>query len=61
MHYAVVDGRATAQEIDEIDGQGLLVTEGTVVRVDRGRKRITIRFDRGDTETFELTDRSCCG
>lgn len=34
------------------------MTEGAVVRIDRGRKRIAVRFDNGRTEVFELTPRA---
>jgi hypothetical protein len=61
VHYAVVGGETSAQEIDRIGDDGLNVTEGTVIRIDRGRKQITIRFDNKDTETFQLTDRAALG
>ena len=61
VHYTVAWGNASALEIDQISDDGLEATEGTVVRIDRGRKNITIRFDNGESETFELTDRAARG
>jgi hypothetical protein len=58
VHYNVTGGEPAAREVDVIGGQGLEVTEGTVTRVDRGRKQITVRYDGGKTETFRLTDRA---
>lgn len=37
---------------------GLKVTEGTVTKIDRRRRQITIRFDNATTETFQLTERA---
>lgn len=55
VHYTVAGGNASAIEIDLLEAGGLLVTEGMVSRIDRGRKHIAIRFDDGRTETFQLT------
>lgn len=49
---------AVATEIDRIGDEGLTVAEGTVTRIDRRQKQITIRFDNGKTETLKLTDRA---
>jgi hypothetical protein len=49
---------ASAQAIDLIDNDGMHVTEGTVIRIDRSRKHIAIMFDHDRTETFELTERT---
>jgi hypothetical protein len=58
VHYTVANGVAAAQEIDQIGPDGLRVTEGRVIDVNRARKQITIRFDDGRTETLRLTDRA---
>ena len=59
LHYSGTGSEASAREIDQIgEDNGLKITEGRVVRIDRGRKAITIRFDDGKTETFRLTDRA---
>ena len=62
VHYAVVGADETAEEIDRVGGdrsdEGIKVTEGRVIRVDRGRKQITIRYDGGATDTLQLTERA---
>jgi len=59
VHYTVQGGEESAREIGRIRGdEGLKVTEGGVTRIDHARKRITIRFDHGKTETLRLTDRA---
>jgi hypothetical protein len=56
VHYTQIGADATAQEIDLIGGdQGLKTTEGVLVRVDRKRQQITIKFANGSTETLQLT------
>jgi hypothetical protein len=45
-------------EIDRLGDEGLKSTEGVVMRVDRGRKQIAVKFADGKTETFRLTDRA---
>jgi hypothetical protein len=54
----VESGAPTALEIDRVGDRGFQVTEARVVRIERGRKRITVRFADGRTETFQLTDRA---
>ena len=61
VHYTVVGGDAAVLELDQISDDGLSVTEGTVIRIDRGRKQITIRFDNGKAEVFQLTERAASG
>jgi hypothetical protein len=58
VHYTMSGGNASAEEIDGIGDEGLKTTEGTVTRIERGRKQIVVRFDNGQTETFRLTDRA---
>ena len=58
VHYTVQSGLETAQEVDRIDAAGLKEIEGRVIRVDRGKKQISVRFPDGQTETFQLTDRA---
>ena len=58
IHYTVEGSSQTAREIDILGDEGLKVTEGRVVKIDRGRKQITIRFGNGQTETLRLTDRA---
>ena len=57
IHYTMESGGPTVSEIDRV-ADGFEVTEARVVRIDRGQKRITVRFDNGRTESFQLTDRA---
>jgi hypothetical protein len=58
VHYTVEGASEAAHEIDRLGDEGLKSTEGVVMRVDRGRKQIAIKFADGKTETFRLTDRA---
>lgn len=58
VHYREEAGQPLVQEIDHIGDDGLKVTEGIVVRIGRGRKQITVRFESGKTETFQVSDRA---
>ena len=58
VHYTVDGANEAAHEIDRVGDEGLKSTEGVVMRVDRGRKQIMIKFADGKTETFRLTDRA---
>ncbi|HEY2151802.1 MAG TPA: hypothetical protein VGH34_13410 [Vicinamibacterales bacterium] len=58
IHYTVAGSVQSAQEIDAVGDEGLKTSEGTVARIDRSRKQITIRFDNGKTESFQLTERA---
>jgi hypothetical protein len=57
IHYTMESGEPTVSEIDRL-ADGFEVTEARVVRIDRGQKRITVRFGDGRTESFQLTDRA---
>jgi hypothetical protein len=54
IHPRVSDELA-AEEIDVLGGDGLKITEGRVIHVDRRKKEITIRYGNGRTETLQLT------
>ena len=56
IHYTIETGEPTIREIDRVADAGFQVTEARVARIDRGRKRITVRFADGRTEAFQLTD-----
>ena len=58
VHYTVQGAEEAAREVDVIGGDGLEVTEGLVTHVDRGRKQVTVRYDNGKTEIFQLTERA---
>jgi hypothetical protein len=57
VHYVTKGAQVAVAELDRVGDDGLKTKEGVVTQVDRGRKRITIRFDDGATETLELTGR----
>ena len=58
IHYTIERGEPTVREIDRVADAGFEVTEARVVRIERGRKLITVRFGDGRTETFQLTERA---
>ena len=58
VHYTVEGVDQSAREIDRIGDEGLKTTEGVVTRIDRRGKQITVRFDNGKNEIFQLTDRA---
>ena len=58
VHYKIDGAEESIEEIDRVADEGLKVTEGVVVRVDRRRKRITLKLGSGWTETMRLTDRA---
>ena len=58
IHYSTEGGQQTAREIDQVGDEGLLETEGTITRIERGKKQITVQIGQGQPETFELTDRA---
>jgi hypothetical protein len=58
IHYTIETGEPTVREIDRVSDAGFEVTEARVVRIERGRKLITVRFGDGRTETFQLTERA---
>ncbi|PWT80619.1 MAG: hypothetical protein C5B57_11970 [Blastocatellia bacterium] len=57
--HSTADGEEqVAREVDVIGGEGLKTTEGVVTRIDRGHRQISVRYDNGKTETFQLTERA---
>lgn len=58
VHYRIEGAGDSIEEIDSVAGDGLKVAEGVLVRLDRGGKHITLKFDNGKTETLPLTDRA---
>ena len=58
IHYTIERGEPTVREIDRVADAGFEVTEARVVRIERARKQITVRFGDGRTETFQLTERA---
>jgi Cu/Ag efflux protein CusF len=58
VHYTSKGTEDTAEEIDHIGKDGLKATEGTVKKIDRGAKTITIATADGGEQTFHLLDRA---
>jgi len=59
IHFTVDPSSGpSAREIDRVGDEGLYMTEGRVSRLDRARRQITIKYDNGSTELFQLTDRA---
>jgi hypothetical protein len=58
VHYRAEGLSRTAEEVDRLDGQGLQVTEGRVVSIDRGRGEIKVRLEGDRTETLKLSTRA---
>jgi Cu/Ag efflux protein CusF len=56
VHYTTKGTVNTAEEIDHIGKDGLRVTQGTLKKVDRGAKTITIAMADGTEQTFRLLD-----
>ncbi len=57
VHYTLTAGEAAAREIDVV-GDRVKVTEGAVAKLDRAHHRLTVRYDNGTTETFQLSERA---
>ena len=58
IHPRANDAQLSAEEIDVLGDEGLKITEGRVIHVDRRKKEITIRYGNGKTETLQLTTRA---
>lgn len=56
VHYTAKGAEETAEEVDRIGNDGLHVAEGTVSRIDRGGKAMTIRTASGAEETYKMAD-----
>jgi hypothetical protein len=58
VHYTAEGDHKTANEIDRIGEDGLQAVEGTVTKVDRHAKTISIRLADGTRQTLRLTERA---
>ena len=58
VHYSDAKGKDTAVEIDRVGKDGLKGTEGTISKLDRAGKTITVKTVDGTEHTFELTERA---
>jgi hypothetical protein len=61
IHRTVSGTGASVEEIDLVGDEGLQITEGSVTRIDRRNKEITIRYANGKTETLQMTSRAAAG
>ena len=58
VHYVVDGEKKTALEIDRVGDGGLSLVDGTLLRVDRAAKTLTIQLADDSTVTLRLTDRA---
>jgi hypothetical protein len=58
VHYMAGAREETALEVDRLDAEGLKTMEGVVTRVDRGKRKISIRLGDGSIQTLVLTERA---
>ena len=58
VHYRIEGGEESVDEVDRVAGEGLKILEGTVIKLDRRRREITLKSGSGVTETLRLTDRA---
>ena len=58
VHHRIEGAEQSVEEIDRVADEGLKVTEGLVVRLNRRQREITLKFGDGTTETLRLTDRA---
>jgi hypothetical protein len=54
VHYTKKGTVETAQEVDKVGKDGMKVTEGTVSRIDRGAKTVTVKAADGTEETYHM-------
>lgn len=58
VHYSDTGSGKTVNEVDRLDGNGLTITEGRIVSIDRGRQEIKVALAGNRTETLKLSDRA---
>ena len=58
VHYTLEGDAKIAHEVDRVGRGGLKTTEGTVTKVDRIGKTISIRLAGGGEQTLRLTERA---
>lgn len=56
VHYTKHGSEETAEEIDRIGEGGLKETKGTLMKLDRGGKKVIVKSDEGVEETYDLSD-----
>jgi len=55
VHYTVKGTEETAEEIDDVGKTVFRVTEGTLHKIDRDAKTMSVKTAKGTEETFQLT------
>ena len=58
VHYTGKGTDETAEEIDQIGKDGLKTGQGSVKKIDRDAKTLTVKTASGAEETYRLTDRA---
>jgi len=58
VHYRVKGIQASADDVALTASENVAPNEGTIVGVDRGKGRITVKFSAGGTETFRAAHAS---
>jgi hypothetical protein len=58
IHYTIEKSEKTAVEVDRIADDGVREMAGTVTRVDRGAKQLSIQLADGSRETLQLSERA---
>jgi hypothetical protein len=56
VHYTAKGSVETAEEVDDLGKTGLNATEGTISKIDRGAKTLTVKTADGTEDTYRLTD-----
>ena len=55
-HYSTKGALKTATELDKVGGEGLKAVEGTLVKIDKGGKKLVIKAADGTEHTFQVTE-----
>jgi hypothetical protein len=58
VHYRIEGGERSIDELDRVADEGLRILEGSVIKLDRRRQEVTLKYGNGTTETLRLTDRA---
>jgi hypothetical protein len=54
-HYTVKGSQKTAVEVDKVGKEGMKATEGTITKIDKGAKTLSIKTADGTEKTFKMT------
>ena len=56
VHYTGKGAEDTAEEVDHLGKNGLKASEGTVTKIDRGAKTVTVKTVNGTEETYKMSE-----